>query len=169
MQTSLANILIFPSPNANAHGQANAGKSAALAPAPAPVKAEVKVKAPVEVEAPKTSGVIYTPSSPAVTDASLTDLANMSLEKQLAYGRDRGVFTKIALNKDGVLIAKPDPAPHANAPEFVASAVTTMRDFEEGIALLKGNPADKGAKVAEAFSEKFKHLQQAAARLNVFA
>ncbi|MBT9505440.1 hypothetical protein [Rhodoferax sp.] len=167
MQTSLANILIFPSPNANAHAQANAGKSAALALAP--VKAEVKVKAPVEVEAPKTSGVIYTPSSPAVTDASLTDLANMSLEKQLAYGRDRGVFTKIALNKDGVLIAKPDPAPHANAPEFVASAVTTMRDFEEGIALLKGNPTDKGAKVAEAFSEKFKHLQQAAARLNVFA
>jgi len=96
------------------------------------------------------------------------DLNNMTLENQLALGRNQGVFTKITLSKDGVLLAQPDPARKAQAPEFVSSAVTAMRDFQEGIAALS-EQAPESSKTGGFFSDGLRSLQQAAAKLNVFA
>jgi hypothetical protein len=112
-----------------------------------------------EPVAPKESGVIYTGS---------TDLNAMTLESQLAYGRDQGVFTKITLHKDGVLVATPPRASDATG-GFVASAVTTMKDFEEGLALLKQHSPEPPSKAMGFLSDKLRGLQHVAAKLNVFA
>lgn len=167
MQINLANILTFPPVGP----QVAPGKPAPSAAPPAP---------PVEIRpaAPPIAGVIYTGSGNAAAksaDASAsapaagTDLNEMSLENQLEFGKNRGVFTKITLSKDGVLVAKADPAVGAKSPEFVASAVATMKDFEDGIALLKGNAPAASAKPVDFLSGSLKNLQHMASRLNVFA
>ena len=97
------------------------------------------------------------------------DLSNMTLENQLVLGKNQGVFTKITLSKDGILLAKPGVAADGKSPEFVTSAVTAMRDFQEGIALLKEQAPDAGSKGHGFFSGGLRSLQHAAAKLNVFA
>ncbi len=139
---------------------APAGKAAPSAPV-----APLAPQAPVE-------GVIYTGSGIAAApdaDADFADLDNMSLENQLAYGRNKGVFTKITLSKDGVLVAKPLGGPSGKSRDFAASAAATMKDFEEGIASLKKHSADAGDKTNHSLAGKFKSLQQLTAKLNVFA
>jgi hypothetical protein len=101
--------------------------------------------------------------------AAKIDLSNMTLENQLALGKDKGVFTKITLSKDGVLLAAPKEQSSPQAPEFVSSAVTAMRDFQEGIALLKEQGTDASGKTAGFFADGLRSLQNAAAKLNVFA
>ncbi|QDL54780.1 hypothetical protein [Rhodoferax aquaticus] len=101
--------------------------------------------------------------APAIKPA---DIDNMSLENQLALGRNMGVFTKISLNKDGVLVAKAQTPASSSPPEFVSSAVNTMRDYAEGIAALKKGAGEGDAKVTSGLSAKF---QQLTAKLNVFA
>jgi hypothetical protein len=142
--------------------------------------------ADVQTEPAAPQGVVLKLSSPAATRpehalytkagthsanaaAAKIDLSNMTLENQLALGKDKGVFTKITLSKDGVLLAAPKEQPSPQAPEFVASAVTAMRDFQEGIALLKEQGVDTGGKSAGFFSEGLRSLQNVAAKLNVFA
>lgn len=101
--------------------------------------------------------------APAIKPA---DIDNMSLENQLALGRNMGVFTKISLNKDGVLVAKAQTPASSSPPEFVSSAVNTMRDYAEGIAALKKGSTEGDGKVTSGLSAKF---QQLTAKLNVFA
>jgi hypothetical protein len=146
MQINRPTQLVFP---------ASAGTSAAAPrqqPAsPPPVSTEPAL--------PRESGVIYTGSA---------DLDSMSLENQLEFGRNHGVFTKISLHKDGVLVATPPRASDTSG-GFVASAVTTMKDFEEGLALLKQHSPDSGSKTMGFLSDKLRGLQNAASKLNVFA
>lgn len=142
--------------------------------------------AEVQTEPPAPQGVVLKLSTPGPTrpehalytkagtqSASVVavkiDLGNMTLENQLALGKDKGVFTKITLSKDGVLLATPHEQPSVEAPEFVSSAVTAMRDFQEGIALLKEQGTETGSKTAGFFSGGLRSLQSAAAKLNVFA
>jgi hypothetical protein len=112
-----------------------------------------------EPATPQTSGVVYTGSA---------DLDSMSLENQLEFGRNHGVFTKISLHIDGVLVATPPRASDTSG-GFVASAVTTMKDFEEGLALLKQHSPESGSKTMGFLSDKLRGLQNAASKLNVFA
>lgn len=96
-------------------------------------------------------------------------LDNMTLDHQLALGKQHGVFTKITLGKDGILQTQANRFANAPTPqEFVASAVTAMQDFQEGIALLKEQttPANHPHHF---LSDGLRNLQQVAARLNVFA
>jgi hypothetical protein len=44
-----------------------------------------------------------------------------------------------------------------------------MKDFEEGLAALKQNNPENSAKTSSFLADKFRGLQNAAARLNVFA
>jgi hypothetical protein len=109
---------------------------------------------------PVEKGVKYTGS---------TDLKSMTLENQLEYGRDQGVFTKISLHKEGVLVMNPAQARGDADTGFVASAVTTMKDFEEGLAALKAHAPASDSTTLGFLAGKFKGLQNAASKLNVFA
>lgn len=172
--------LLFP-PTA---GQADAGQfgqaapvvpAARVAPKGEPVAKAAPVAAP-------SAGVVLKLSNPAdatkpeqslyskgsVFGPPKVDLGNMTLQSQLALGRDKGVFTKITLAQDGVLRVKPDTPQNPNSPEFVASAVTAMRDFQEGIALLKEQTPD-GAQPGGFIAEGLRSLVQAAAKFKVFA
>lgn len=176
------NATLFPP----AGGQADAEKSAqtVVPGVAAPVRAALVVE--VKAAAPAPQGVVLKLSTPSATSpeqalytkagtnsaslaAAKIDLSNMTLENQLALGKDQGVFTKITLSKDGVLLAAPQAQPSAQAPEFVSSAVTAMRDFQEGIALLKDQGTDTSGKTAGFFSDGWRSLQTVAAKLNVFA
>ena len=119
-------------------------------------------------------GVIYTGSGntgmPDLgADVDYPDLDNMSLENQLEFGRNKGVFTKITLSKDGVLVSKPHGGFNAKSAGFAASAAATIKDFEEGIASLKQHTSEANDKSSSAMLGRFKSLQQLTARLNVFA
>ena len=122
--------------------------------------------------APKDVGVTYSSSgyvekkNPTL---GLTDLRDMTLSSQLEVGKNMGVFTKITLSKEGVLVAKPDLNRAVNSPEFVAAAVTTIKDFQEGIAVLKENSRLANTKASELFSGGLRNLQHVAAKLHVFA
>lgn len=157
--------LVFPSPlpQPNADTQADAAQAEPAASAP--------VISATPVQPQESPGVIYTGSGHAAApnpDADYPDLDNMSLESQLAFGRNQGVFTKITLSKDGVLVAKPQGSP-ARSVGFAASAAATIKDFEEGIASLKKHTSDANDRSASALSGRFKSLQQLTAKLNVFA
>jgi len=160
--------LAFPAtlPQTNADTQPAATPAPAVAPANPPVLT-TKFIPPVE-----TSGVIYIGSGNTGTqdpEADYPDLDNMSLENQLEFGRNKGVFTKITLSKDGVLVAKPHGGSHAPSAGFAASAAATIKDFEEGIASLKKHAPDGSDKSSNAMLGRFKSLQQLTAKLNVFA
>lgn len=156
----------LPQPNADTQARATPAEPAAAAPAAAPVISTNPVQ---PQESP---GVIYVGSGNAgeqTPDADYPDLDNMSLENQLAFGRNQGVFTKITLSKDGVLVAKPQGGAHAPSAGFAASAAATIKDFEEGIASLKKHTPDANDKSSSVLAGRFKSLQQLTAKLNVFA
>lgn len=160
--------LVFPSalPQPNADTQAGAAQTEPAAVAAAPVISVAPVQASVS------PGVLYIGSGNTGLpnpDADYPDLDNMSLENQLAFGRNQGVFTKITLSKDGVLVAKPQGGAHAPSAGFAAAAAATIKDFEEGIASLKKHTSDASDKSSSALSGRFKSLQQLTAKLNVFA
>jgi hypothetical protein len=122
--------------------------------------------------APKESGVIYTGAGSAAVqapDAEAPDLDNMTLANQLELGRNRGVFTKITLSKDGVLVSKPHTDQGASASGFATSAAATIKDFEEGIASMRKHSPDLADKAHSGLAGKFRSLQQLTAKLNVFA
>lgn len=175
---TLANTLFPP-----AGGQADAGQFGQAAPvapvARAVAKGETGTKAPPA--AAPSAGVVLKLSNPTAVKpeqslyskgslfgAPKMDLGNMTLESQLALGRNKGVFTKITLAQDGALRVKPDVPQNPNSPVFVASAVTAMRDFQEGIALLK-EQTPEGAQSGGFIADGLRSLAQAAAKFKVFA
>lgn len=165
MQINRTNGLVFPPTSPPTSTPQPAAPATPAAPPPV-LTARVT---------PQESGVIYTNSgSDAAKPAapSSADLSNMTLENQLELGRNMGVFTKITLSKDGVLVATPHRAAattDAKPAEFVAAAVSTMRDFEEGITALRGGSAEAHSKTRDFLTSKLRGLQQAASKLNVFA
>jgi hypothetical protein len=75
---------------------------------------------------------VYTNGRKAVASGD-ADASAMARDHQLAIDRNAGSFTQISLNKDGVLVAnKPQPtAAHDNQPDFVALAVSAMREYSD--------------------------------------
>ena len=165
MQISLANLLSFPPMSAQpsagkpapaAQSPLSSGTLASQARSPVRVaQTAVQAKAPAQPApqppapasasvvtigqiVPADEGVTYTRAGvigkPGLANG-VPDLDSMTLEKQLQVGRNLGVFTKITLHNDGVLVARPDSASR-KPPEFVAAAVATMKDFQEGFATL---------------------------------
>ena len=98
------------------------------------------------------------------------DAQNMARNHQQAVDRNAGVFTQITLNRDGVLVAKQQPAASATKePDFVALAVSAMREFSDEHERQKIRTVDANPAPAETPWTAFKGLQQIAAKLNVFA
>jgi hypothetical protein len=177
-----------------------------LTPRPTPVDKSAVKPQPLPEPA---SRVIYTPADPAAKKALLEKMPlakpteptarepkpeqakSMSLEGQLEMGKKMGLFTHITVSKDGVLSARPERVKTVASQEFVTSAVTTMKDFADGIAKLKQNipetsvvftptstntpatvttPAPKAMAVEPGEDmQKPSPFQQIAARLNIFA
>ena len=95
---------------------------------------------------------------------------NQSQDHQKAVLRNAGVFTQITLSKDGVLVAKPQAVSEAKQPDFVALAVSAMREFSDEAQRVKLRAFDASAVAPEAPRSTIKGgLQQLAARFNVFA
>ncbi len=158
-----------------------------LQPLGSPANTEPSAQPPgagsLQAGEPAVSGVVYTASSAATKDdTQVPDLNSLSMEEQLKLGQRMGVFTKITYSKEGRMVANPfasnatkEPASSADpyagiaAPEFLSGAVSAMRDFEEGMAVLKSHAPVVEAKGADFWSGSLRSLQNAAAKLNVFA
>ena len=97
------------------------------------------------------------------------DRESQAANHQQAVDRNAGVFTQITINKDGVLVAKPQSAGDAKQPDFVALAVSAMREFSDEADRLKAQSYDFNAPPVEMSWGRVKSLQQLAAKFNVFA
>jgi hypothetical protein len=104
----------------------------------------------------------------AVGDAQ-GDGESQAADHQRAIDRNAGIFTQITLNKDGVLVAKPQPTGEAKQPDFVALAVSAMREFSDEADRQKAQSFDFNAVPTELPWGRLKSLQQLAAKFNVFA
>ncbi len=163
MQTSRLSHLIFP-PTYPSSNTPAATTAPVATPQSLPIDAGSTDLAPA-----KTPGVIYTgsgnaDSSTTTTADSGTDISKLPLENLLELGKSKGVFTKITYNSAGQLVGNGNAGTGSASTDFVSSAVSTMRDFEDGVAALKGNSAT--SKSGDFWTS---HLKQAAAKLNVFA
>ncbi|MBP8182718.1 MAG: hypothetical protein KAX88_01290 [Rhodoferax sp.] len=112
---------------------------------------------------------VYSDARKANASADDRDEAALAAEHQRALDRNAGTFTQLTLNKDGVLVAKPQPAREAAAPDFVALAVSAMREFSDEAERQKARSVTPAEVPAEMAWGKLKSLQQLAARFNVFA
>lgn len=101
--------------------------------------------------------------------ASDGDADSASADHQAAVTRNAGVFTQITLDKAGVLVARTQPGGDAKQPDFVALAVSAMREFSDEADRQKARSTGPDAAPAEMPWTKLKGLQQLAARFNVFA
>lgn len=122
------------------------------------------------VDASAAQSPVYTNSRKAVAPASSDgDADDANAGHQEAVSRNAGVFTQITLDKAGVLVAKTQPSGDAKQPDFVALAVSAMREFSDEADRQKARSAGPNAAPAEMPWAKLKGLQQLAARFNVFA
>jgi hypothetical protein len=112
----------------------------------------------------------YTDGRKAIAvSGSEGDSESRAADHQRAVDRNVGVFTQITLNKDGVLVAKPQMAAEARQPDFVAMAVSALREFSDEADRQKAQSFDFNAVPAEMPWGRLKGLQQLAAKFNVFA
>lgn len=109
------------------------------------------------------------------TEDQDADAHSQARNHRQALDRHAGVFTQITLNKDGVLVARPQPAASAREPDFVALAVSAMREFSDEHERQKvrsvgahAAPAANPTPAETPWTAR-KGLQQFAAKLNVFA
>lgn len=113
---------------------------------------------------------VYSNGRKAVTPgASDNDADDANAGHQEALSRNAGVFTQITLDKAGVLVAKTQLGGDAKQPDFVALAVSAMREFSDEADRQKARSIGPDAAPAEMPWTKLKGLQQLAARFNVFA
>jgi hypothetical protein len=120
-------------------------------------------------QATRAAGPVYTDGrKSAATDGDQADGMTQTADHQRAVDRNAGIFTQITLNKDGVLVAKPQPAGEAKQPDFVALAVSAMREFSDEADRQKAQSFDFNPPAAEMPWGKLKSLQQLAAKFNMF-
>ena len=115
------------------------------------------------------AGVYAAARKASRSDGTLADADSQAADHQRAVDRNAGVFTRITLDKDGVLVAKPQPAGESKQPDFVALAVSAMREFSDEAERQKVRSFDDTAAPAAASWGKLKGLQQLAAKFNVCA
>jgi hypothetical protein len=163
---------------ANATPSTGAGKSRVASPPPASgpltVHADsvvLRVQFPDAASAdPLGSGTpVYSDARKASAPIDDRDEAALAAEHQRALDRNAGTFTQITLNKDGVLVAKPQPAREAASPDFVSLAVSAMREFSDEAERLKARSVTTAEVPSETPWGSLKSLQQLAAKFNVFA
>jgi hypothetical protein len=131
----------------------------------------LKVQFPQEgaLQAARADAVVYTNGRKSIaTGDAQADSETQAADYQRAVDRNAGMFTQITLSKDGVLVAKPQPAGDAKQPDFVALAVSAMREFSDEADRQKAQSFDFNAEPAEMPWGGLKGLQQLAAKFNVF-
>jgi hypothetical protein len=188
MQIDRYNQPQFPrnnTPVASDNESAGAAPSAGLAkpqgqlPAPAlqgqqhradSVVLKVKFPGGGASQAVRADSAVYTDGRKANTggDAQVDNESQAAIHQQ-AVDRNAGIFTQITLSKDGVLVVKPQPGGDAKQPDFVALAVSAMREFSDEAERQKAQSYDFNAPPAEMSWGRVKSLQQLAAKFNVFA
>ena len=120
-------------------------------------------------QATRAAGLVYTDGrKSSATDGDQADGVTQAADHQRAVDRNAGIFTQITLNKDGVMVAKPQPAGEAKQPDFVALAVSAMREFSDEADRQKAQSFDFNPPAAEMPWGKLKSLQQLAAKFNMF-
>ena len=118
----------------------------------------------------RAEGNFYTDGRKAIgAGGAPIDSDSQAAEHQRAVDRNAGVFTQITLNKDGVLVAKPQPVAEARQPDFVALAVSAMREFRDEAERQKAHSSSSEPASGEMPWGRLKSLQQLAAKFNVFA
>ena len=188
MQIDRYNHLLFPRDSSNPATSGKQPAPAAIAPALAKLQTADDA-ARDGVGARQRSVVLKIQLPDSVADAAVysrgrkiatpvdqdADAHSKARGHQQALDRIAGVFTQITLNNDGVLVAKTQPASSTKEPDFVALAVSAMREFSDEHDRQKVRSVDMNATQApilapvEAPWAALKGLQQFAAKLNVFA
>lgn len=181
MQIDRYNHLHFPRDNAPT-ATGNGSASGALAPGVASPQAGVADAALPDAAAPRAESVVlkiqwpgdatrgradaavYAPNRPNVARDD-TDTDSQAQAHQRALDRNNGVFTRLTVNPDGVLVAKPQAATESRQPDFVALAVSAMREFSDEAERQKS----VAAPAAEPASQAPTGWSKLAARFNVFA
>jgi hypothetical protein len=97
------------------------------------------------------------------------NLDKMQQEHQLALGRNAGIFTKMAVDKDGILVAKPNSAASTGPSDFVTRAVLAMRELHSENENKKSSASSLANVPESAPLPKLNSLQQLAARFKTFA
>jgi len=190
MQIDRYNHLLFPRDNAPT-ATGNGSASGALASGVEQPQARVPSAVASEVGATHTGSVVLNiqwPDDPATArnrgEAAVyspvrkavgrddADADDQIQAHQRALDRNAGVFTQLTVNQDGVLVAKPQATLDAKQPNFVALAVSAMREFSdeaERQKTMQAPPATEQASPAATGWGKLRDLQQLAAKFNVFA
>ena len=114
-------------------------------------------------------GVLYTASPEVAAVQPSEDMANMSLEDLIALGKSKGVFNHITYTRNGSFGPGPGAVQEQPQADFVSSAVSIMRDFQEGMAALKTETQPAIASKPQLWENGFKSIRQAVGRLNVMA
>ncbi|MES2951018.1 MAG: hypothetical protein V4858_20980 [Pseudomonadota bacterium] len=189
MQIDRYNHLLFPRDNNSAPaakgGDASAGAATAAAakpqakpPAPAvvPERAAARPEGVVlKIQWPDDDKAMARAEAPVYSNARKVPAHEppgvevQAEAHQRAVDRNAGVFTQITLNKDGVLVAKPTSASEGKPADFVALAVSAMREFSDEAERVKIRSTEPISAPADNMNwGKLKGLQQLAAKFNVF-
>ncbi len=107
----------------------------------------------------KDASPVYDAGRKAAAPSDNADADRMTAQHQKAMDRHVGVQTRIAVDKDGVLVAKPV------AKDFVFHAVSAMRDYADEMERLKAARAGQEGASASAM----RALQQISSKLKAFA
>ncbi len=151
-------------------------KSQEQLPVPAvngkPARAEsvvMKVQLPESASARAQVAVYADSRKPVSAGDTKADAEIQAAEHQRAIDRNAGVYTQITLNKDGVLVTKPQTAGASKPPDFVALAVSAMREFSDEAERQKTQSFDAAASAVERPWGGLKGLQHLAAKFKAFA
>jgi len=174
MQIDRLNHLLFPPdsklpPGKDASTPASAAPAARVARTAAaeqgdlqslPVLSSVVLSIQSDAGSPaKGANAVYEAGRKAAAPSDNTDTDRMAAQHQKAIDRQAGVQTRIAVDKDGVLVAKPA------AKDFVTHAVSAMREYADEMERLKAARAAQEGVSAGAL----RALQQISTKLKAFA
>ena len=116
------------------------------------------------------NGLVYGDGrkTPGSSDAD-SDIERMALQHRQALQRNAGSTTQLALDKDGVLVAKPASA--ATKPQdFVSLAVSAMRNYADEQERLKAaTKQDSSASAVSLLPRSLAEVQKLASRFKLFA
>jgi len=189
MQVDRLNHLLFPPDQAQAALKKDHAAGPGLGAGPGALHANARSRAPVVHDrvlppqaAPRASVVLNlktdgtTPTPPTLTDTAQAPVYShgrkiappddaagetdkKAVDHQVALDRHAGVFTRMSVDKDGVLVvAKPQTSKSHTPSDFVSHAVSVMRELKDQADRMPGQEPPA----------KLTGLQQLAARFNVF-
>lgn len=115
------------------------------------------------------NGLVYGDGRKTPGSDADSDIERMALQHSQALQRNAGSTTQLALDKDGVLVAKPASAA-AKPQDFVSLAVSAMRNYADEQERLKvATKPDSSASAASLLPRSLAEVQKLASRFKLFA